>query len=158
MESELSKVVRRHFIQELAAALPQFEPQGGKGKVATPGWRSFIWTVRDDLHFFIGLGFDGASGSFTVEGGWNDMPEYPGHPMLHVLPEVGKSPADKVEMLFRAGATAAGGTLMERRWRQNPAVDEKEIEAQVREAVRLVQTEFVPLYRERAERKGIALG
>lgn len=157
MEPELSKVVRRLFTQELAAALPQFEPQGGRGKVATPGWRSFLWTVADDLHFFLGLGIDAGTQSFTVEGGWNDEAEYPEARALRVLPEVGKDPADKAEIAFRAGATAAGGTLMERRWRENPALNDLEIKAHVHEAVQLIQRDFLPLFRARAAKKSIRL-
>jgi hypothetical protein len=157
MDNDFARIVRKHFLKELTEKVNQFEPHGGKGRIQTPGWRSFLWSVADDLHFFIGLGVDAAAHTFTVEGAWSASPEYPAVASPRVLPDLGKDPLDKPQLVFRLGASNTGGTLMERDWRESDPASEEAIQTHVEEAVRMIQRDFLPIFLARGARKGIEL-
>lgn len=156
-KGDLSKHVRKQFLQEISERLPQFEPQGGKGKISLSGWRSFIWTVADDLHFFVGLGVDASGDMFTVEGGWNASPDYPAGQAPIILLNITSKDFDAPRVVFRPGIKDKGGVVVEKSWWETRVAEEEDIQKLITDAVQLIQQEFVRVFAKRAMRKGVNL-
>lgn len=156
-QNDLSKVIRKQFAQAMAEQLPQFEPQGGKGKILLTGWRSFLWTVADDLHFFVGLGVDAQGEMFTVEGAWNNTTDYPAGQSPLIAPNLQADQLDLNPVAFRLGMKDGAGHVVERTWWEPPSEDEDELMDVVAEAVAAVRKEFLPIFLKRAARRGIRL-
>lgn len=156
-KSDLSKIVRKHFVQEMADKLPQFEPQGGKGKISLAGWRSFLWTVADRLHFFIGLGVDAAGERFTVEGAWSSSPDYPSGESPSLLMNIKDEHLTKSQLVIRFGIRDQAGVSMEKPWWETHPAEEEDIEKLVADAVQHIQQEILPAFAKRASKLGVRL-
>jgi len=155
--TDFAKLVRRQFSQEMADRLPQFEPQGGKGKISLSGWRSFLWTVADDLHFFIGLGVEATGASFTVEGAWNAPPDYPAGLSPTLLLNMREEDFGLAQIALRFAQHDEAGVATEMSWWHKNNVTEETLHALVADAVERIQREFLPAFANRAAKKGIRL-
>lgn len=155
---ELSKVLRKQFAQTMAEQLPQFEPQGGKGKIQLTGWRSFLWSVADDLHFLVALGVDAQGEMFTVEGAWNATADYPAGQTPLLVPNLKAEQVSQDRVVFRLGMKDGTGAIVERTWWEPQSEGEEEPLDLIEEAVERVRKEFLPPFLKRASKKGIRLG